>query len=145
MTLEKFPVQRALDLIDGVLVHELSLTRKDSPTRSKTHFFEVKNGGRQFAVVVGDPDEGGKYLAQQTRILLEEVPGPMSDIEVVPELEYFNGSSVHRSFSKLVPPAQRSVLVGSEAALRRLLEWYAQSATQSVDSGKLAKKHSPRH
>lgn len=141
MTLEKFPVQRALDLIDGVLVHELSLTRKDPPTRSKTHFFEVKNGGRQFAVVVGDPDESGKYLAQQTRIILEEVPGPMSEIEVFPELEYFNGSSVHRSFSKLVPPAQRSVLVGSEAALRRLLEWYAQPATQSADSSKTPSKN----
>ena len=131
--LTKLPVQKALDLIDGTLIKQLPFNRIDESNRSKVHFFKVERGGKQFAVVVNDPDESsGKYKLQQTRILLEELPPDIPEVEAIPVSDYYNGGTVKRSFSKLAPPNQRSVLVGSETGLRSLLEWYTNSTAAIV-------------
>ncbi len=125
MPISKFPVQQALDFIDGTLIKQLPFSRIDEATRSKTHFFKAEIGGKQFAVVVGDVDaESGKYRLKQTRILLEEPPDKLLDVQNLPIDKPWKGSSAKRSFSQLSPPKQHSVLVGSEAGLRSLLEWY---------------------
>jgi 5-methylcytosine-specific restriction protein B len=134
MPTNKLPVQRALSLIDKTLSHELAFSRIDDQSRSKAHLFELSKGGKQFALLVGDANDDGTFPLQQTRLLLESVPTNLPDVEVVPPGDYYNGSSAKRSFSRLAPPSQRSVLVGSEAALRALLEWYStdNSANQEM-------------
>lgn len=131
--MNKLPVQKALDLVYGTLVRELPFSPLDKSARSKAHFFEVGKGGKQFAVVVGDADKStGKYAKLQTRILLEELPNEISDVEKVPISNYYIGGTVNRSFSRLAPPHQRSVLVSSETGLRHLLEWYTNSTGTAV-------------
>lgn len=128
MLIKKLPVQKAIELINGTLMQELPFKRIE-PIRSKVHFFENNGGGRQFAVVVYDADKSsGRYEAQQTRILLEKLPSGIPDVE---PCNYYNGHSV-RSFPRLMPPLQRSVLVGSETALRQLLEWYTNEKSTAV-------------
>lgn len=125
MPISKFPVQQALDLIDGTLIKQLPFSRIDGATRSKTHFFEAGTGGKQFAVVVGDTDnKSGKYKLKQTRIILEERPDEILDVQNLPIDKSWKGSSAKRRFSRLKPPKQHSVLVSSEAGLRSLLKWY---------------------
>lgn len=127
MSINKYPAQSAIEFIDGTLVKQIpAIQRVDGVNRSKAHFFELGNGGKQFAVIVGNADERtGKFDSQQTRILLEDLPGEIVDVEPVEPSNFYNGSSVRRSSSRLAPPQQRSVMVGSETGLRRLLEWYA--------------------
>lgn len=139
MPLNKYPAQSAIDVIDRVLAKQIpAIQRIDGVTRSKAHFFEVGHGGKQFAVIVGNVDERtGKFDSQQTRILLEELPASIPDVEPVPLADFYSGSSVKRSNSRLAPPKQRSVMVGSESGLRRLIEWYA-SAHSSTDSSLVA-------
>ncbi|HTF19374.1 MAG TPA: DUF3883 domain-containing protein [Chryseolinea sp.] len=125
MPISKFPVQQALDFIDGTLINELLFSRIDKATRSKTHFFEAGTGGKQFAVVVGDVDnKSGKYKPKQTRIFLEEPPDEILDVQNLPIDKPWRGGSAERGFSRLKPPKQHSVLVSSEAGLRSLLKWY---------------------
>jgi len=139
VSIKKYPAQSAIEFIDEVLAKQIpAIQRIDGVTRSKAHFFELGHGGKQFAVIVGNADERtGKFDSQQTRILLEELPGPIPDVETVPLADFYNGSSVKRSNSRLAPPKQRSVMVGSEIGLRRLMEWYA-SAHSSADSSLVA-------
>lgn len=121
--------QAAIDFIDDVLISEIPvIQRLDARERSKVHFFELGPNGKQFAVVVGDFDaQTQRFNEKKTRVLLEEAPPNIADVEPVPEAAYYNGGSVKRSFSRLAPPTQRSVLVGSEAGLRELLRWYLSS------------------
>ena len=132
MAINKLPAQTAIEFIDGILVKELPIIQRiDGPQRSKAHFFELGKGGRQFAVIVGNADDiTGKFDSQQTRILLEELPIALPDVEPVELSEYYNGSSVKRSNSRLAPPQQRSVMVGSEFGLRKLFEWYASAVAK---------------
>jgi len=134
MSINKYPAQSAIEFIDGTLVKQIpSIQRIDRVNRSKAHFFELGKGGKQFAVIVGKADElTGKFGIQQTRILLEDLPGAIADIEPVEPSEFYEGSSVTRSKSRLAPPQQRSVRVGSETGLRRLLEWYANAPATAV-------------
>jgi hypothetical protein len=132
MSINKYSAQSAIEFIDGTLVKQIpAIQRIDGVTRSKAHFFEIGKGGKQFAVIVGNADERtGKFDRQQTRVLLEHLPGEISDVEPVEQSEYYNGNSVKRSTSRLSPPQQRSVMVGSETGLRRLLEWYANASVR---------------
>lgn len=136
MSINKYPAQSAIEFIDGTLVKQLpAIQRIDGVSRSKAHFFELGHGGKQFAVIVGNVDERtGKFDSQQTRILLENLPGAIADVEPVQSGDFYNGSSVKRSNSRLAPPKQCSVMVGSESGLRRLLEWYANApaVTESI-------------
>lgn len=126
MPIEKMPVQKAIDLIDGPLAKELGIRRLDEVSRTKAHFFEIGTHGRQFAVVVNDLDKDtGTFTAQQTRVLLEFSPNSIQDTEIGPADDYYNGGSVDRTKSRLKPPRQHSVYVGSEEALQSLLKWYA--------------------
>ena len=133
MSINKYPAQSAIEFIDGILVKQIpAIQRIDGVNRSKAHFFELGHGGKQFAVIVGNADERtGKFDSQQTRVLLEGLPGAIADVEPVESGDYYNGSSVKRSNSRLAPPQQRSVMVGSETGLRRLLEWYANAPTST--------------
>lgn len=126
MSINKFPAQSAIEFLDGILLKEMpNIQRIDGPKRSKSHFFELGSGGKQFAVIVGNADDvTGRFGSQQTRILLEDLPDSMVDVESVEISKYYNGSSVKRACSRLAPPTQRSVMVGSETGLRKLLEWY---------------------
>lgn len=123
--------QDAVDFIDNVLKLELPIVmRIDDRERSKAHFFEVGANGKQFAVIVGNLDDSTRrFDAQQTRVLLEESPPEFIDIERRVAGDFYNGSSVKRSSSRLAPPGQWSVMVGSESGLRQLLKWYASTAT----------------
>lgn len=127
--MNKLAAQAAIDFIDNVLNVEIpSIQRIDGRERSKAHFFELGPNGKQFAVVVGKLDGSKGFDAQQTRVLLEELPPDLADVEPVGASDYYNGETVTRTFSRLAPPKQRSVLVGSETGLRQLLNWYS-SAT----------------
>jgi len=131
MASNNFPVQQALKVIDGPLANELRFERIEGTERTKAHFFKLAADGRQFAVIVGARDEStGRFPTQQTRVLLEKGPGLMPDVEPIPAL--YNGATVQRSFSRLRPPNQFSVLVASETGLRRLLEWYATTPLTSA-------------
>ncbi len=127
MAINNYPAQSAIEFIDETLVKQIpAIQRIDEVNRSKAHFFELGNGGKQFAVIVGDQDkQTGKFDKRQTQILLECLPGEMVDVEPVAQEKYYNGASTKRSISRLAPPQQRSVRVGSETGLRNLLEWYA--------------------
>lgn len=131
MSISKLSAQATIQFVDETLAQEMpEILRIDSPTRSKAHFYEIGKSGKQFAVIVGDANkQTGKFEIQQTRVLLEEMPGSMPDVEPVEIADYYEGSSVHRSNSRLAPPQQRSVLVSSQSGLRRLLEWYANTRT----------------
>lgn len=133
MSISKYSAQSAIEFIDGILIKQIpAIQRIDAANRSKVHFFEVGRGGKQFAVIVGSPDERtGKFGIQQTRILLEHMPSGIADVEPVEASDFYNGGSVKRSNSRLAPPSQRSVVVGSETGLRRLLEWYANAPDQT--------------
>lgn len=126
MSINKFPAQSAIEFIDGILLKEMpNIQRIDGPKRSKAHFFELGSGGKQFAVIVGNADDvTGKFGSQETRILLEDLPDSIADVESVEISKYYNGLSVKRACSRLAPPTQRSVMVGSGTGLRKLLEWY---------------------
>lgn len=132
--MNKYPAQSAIEFIDGILAKQIpAIQRIDGVNRSKAHFFEVGHRGKQFAVIVGNADERtGKFDSQQTRILLESLPTDIPDVEPVAASDYYNGSSVKRSNSRLAPPQQRSVMVGSETGLKRLLEWYANASAAAV-------------
>lgn len=147
MPVDKYPAQSAIDFIDDVLIKKIPLIERiDDATRSKVQFFELGHGGRQFAVMVGDLDkQTGKFDVQQTRILLEEWPDSISDVEPLPIGDYNNGGAAKRSFSRLAPPGQRSVMVGSELGLQRLLEWYANALPTSSPSSQTNTKNSPEH
>ena len=143
MSINKYPAQSAIEFIDGILVKQIPVIQRiDGVNRSKAHFFELGHRGRQFAVIVGNADERtGKFDSQQTRILLEGLPGAIADVEPLESGDYYNGSSVKRSNSRLAPPQQCSVMVGSETGLRRLLEWYANApaATESIVAPRINK------
>lgn len=134
MSIDKYPAQSAIEFIDGILVKQLPVIQRiDGVNRSKAQFFELGHEGRQFAVIVGNADEvTGKFDSQQTRILFESLPPDIADAEPVATSNYYNGSSVKRSNSRLAPPQQHSVMVGSEIGLRRLLEWYANAPVTTV-------------
>lgn len=142
MSVSKYPAQAAIEFIDEVLSKQIPLIQRiDGVTRSKAHFFELGRGGKQFAVIVGNADERtGKFDSQQTRILLEDLPDSLTDVEPLPLEDFYNGSSVKRSNSRLAPPQQRSVIVGSEDGLRRLLEWYS-SSDSSAKSSQVTNTH----
>ena len=131
--MNKLAAQAAIDFIDTTLQAEIPILRRiDERKRSKAHLFELGPSGKQFAVIVGnfDPTKG-KFDLQQTRVLLECAPPDLPDVEAMPANDYYNGGSVKkRSNSRLAPPRQWSVLVGSETGLRSLLGWY--SSTPAV-------------
>ncbi|MHB1408391.1 MAG: AAA family ATPase [Acidovorax defluvii] len=130
--MNKLAAQAAIDFIDTTLQAEIPILRRiDERERSKAHLFELGPSGKQFAVIVGnfDPTKG-KFDLQQTRVLLECAPPDLPDVEAMPANDYYNGGSVKRSNSRLAPPRQWSVLVGSETGLRSLLGWY--SSTPAV-------------
>jgi hypothetical protein len=121
----KMPASNALKIIDNELIKIGKFERIDRPDRTKAHFFNVLQSSKQFAVIVGEIDtDTGEPTAQQTRILFEEYPPEIEGVQRIPVNEYFNGSSVKRQFSHLAPPNQFSVLVNSEIALRKVLNWY---------------------
>lgn len=119
--------QAAIDFVDNVLRAEIpDIQRIDGRDRSKAHFFEIGQGGKQFAIVVGNLDDSTqRFDAQQTRVLLEHSPPELPDVEPLAAGNYYNGSSVKRSNSRLAPPKQLSAMVGSETGLRHLLSWYS--------------------
>lgn len=124
MSVEKYPVQRALDVIDGKVAARLGFVRMDETTRSKMHFFELGKGGKQFAIVVYDADKvSGRFDAAQTLMLFEQRPPSHPDLEPAKE---FGGHMIRRPSSRLGPGKHKAVRVGSESALRWLLDWYAQ-------------------
>ena len=128
MSMNKYPAQSAIEFIDRTLIKQLPMIQRiDAFDRSKAHLFELGKGGRQFAVIVGDMNKAtGKFGAQQTRILLEALPGTLQDVIALEHSDFYNGSRIAtQSDSRLAAPKQHSVLVGSETGLRRLLEWYS--------------------
>lgn len=134
MSISKYPAQSAIEFIDGTLVKQLpAIQRIDGKDRSKAHLFELGKGGKQFAVIVGDKHKDtGKFGIQQTRILLETQPVEIPDVMPIDPSDFYNGSRIaNQSDSRLAAPKQCSVMVGSEAGLRRLLEWYANAPTST--------------
>ncbi len=123
-----------IDFMDGILVKRIPLIQRiDGVSRSKAHFFELGKGGKQFAVIVGNADERtGKFDSLQTRVLLEHLPDAIADVEPFDLSDFYNGGSVKRSNSCLSSPQQRSVMVGSETGLKRLLEWYANAPATAM-------------
>jgi 5-methylcytosine-specific restriction endonuclease McrBC GTP-binding regulatory subunit McrB len=137
----KMPASKALRIIDEELIQRGAFERIDKSDRTKAQFFSVAPTGKQFAVIVGEIDEDtGEPTAQQTRIIFEEYPPEIEGIERIPVQEYYNGSSVTRNNSRLVPPKQFSVLVGSERALKRILDWYVGASTNIEKKSSLAIK-----
>lgn len=124
----KYAANEALKVIDGPLADELGIHRFNEKTRSKAQLFSVKGMlGRQFGIVLGNTDaKTGHHPAQQTRILLERCQLPNLDgIEVMDKP--YNGSRIKTgSDCKIAAPNQTSLLVADEAALKRLLRWYAE-------------------
>ena len=135
MSVNKYPAQSAIEFIDGTLIKKLpEIQRIDAADRSKVHLFELGKGGKQFAVIVGDMNKAtGKFGAQQTRILLEALPGILQDVMPLESSDFYNGSRIAtQSDSRLTAPKQHSVMVGSEAGLRRLLEWYSNAPATAL-------------
>ncbi|MFM0654447.1 HNH endonuclease [Paraburkholderia sediminicola] len=123
----KYPANRALTIVDGVLTQELHIHRFDDRGRSKAQLFAIGGPlGKQFAIVLGNTDvRSGDHPAQQTRVLLEKCNLPaMKGIR--PVLEPYTGSRVTKqSDSKLSVLNQVSCLVADESSLEELLHWYA--------------------
>lgn len=126
-----FSAHDALVYIDDELAKELPFQRIDPPSRSKTQFFSVPPSGKQFALVVGDVEAAtGHFGRKEVRIVLEALPDKaLPDVEPLPADDVLNGSSLTRSFSRLKPPIQRSVVVASPSGLREVLRWYAGATT----------------
>lgn len=131
MLTDIYPARRALELIDGTLATQLAIKRIDGPERTKAQFFETTEG-RQFAVITGDLDKASKPTVLQTRILFEEQPPEIANVARC--TDFYVGNSVNRSFSKLAPPHQHSVLVSGDAALEGVLSWYADRTSQEPRS-----------
>jgi len=133
--MNKYPAQSAIEFIDGTLIKQLPVIQRiDAADRSKAHLFELGKGGKQFAVIVGDMNKAtGKFGTQQTRILLEALPGTLQDVISLEPSDFYNGSRIAtQSDSRLAAPKQHSVMVGSETGLRRLLEWYSNAPATAV-------------
>lgn len=130
--MNNFPVERALTLIDDVLIKDLGFIRMDKPRRTKAQIFEVRPGAKQFALMVGDLDaSSGKFKPQNTRVVLEAAaPEGLLDVEPLHEAGPLLGG--HLVASRLKPDRQHLALVGSETGLRRLLEWYVSAKSTST-------------
>lgn len=140
--MKKLPAQTALNLLDSQFEGEgKPLKRLDLKDRTKAQFFEVKSTKRQLALVVGDLRPDGKWKPQQTRILVEEAPVDLTDVEPLPLHDYFEGGIAKRAFSRLAPPRQRSVLVASETGLRNLLSWYTKPLLPATSGAEASKSN----
>jgi len=125
MAYSKMPASKALKIIDKELLQRGTFERIDKSDRTKAQFFRIVPGGKQFAVIVDKINENtGEPSALQTRIIFEEYPPEIEGIKRIPRDVQLEGGVYKRSFSKLAPPDQFSVLISSEKALQQILDWY---------------------
>lgn len=121
-----FPAALALDAIDSQLVRLLDLHRFDLETRTKTRLFSIGSPqGKQFALIIGDLDPVTKRpMVNQTVIVLPISPVPSID-GVLATGKPYKTQRLRQNDSRLCAPGNRGYLVADEAALRKLLYWYA--------------------
>ncbi len=120
----KMPASKTLKIIDEELIKRGTFERIDEADRTKAQFFRIISNGKQFAITVDKIDENtGEPSAQQTRFLFEEYPPEIEGVIRIPRDDQLMGGVYKRSFSHLAPPDQFSVLIGSDSALRQVLDW----------------------
>lgn len=121
-----FSAALALDAIDNQLVRLLDLHRFDLPTRTKTRLFSIGSPqGKQFALIIGDLDPVTKRpMSNRTVVVLPLGLVPRID-GVLATGRTYKTQRLGQTDSKLCAPDNRGYLVADEAALSKLLHWYA--------------------
>ena len=116
----------ALDLIHGQLGNKLNVHRFDLSSRTKTRLFAIGSpNGKQFALIIGDLDPNTKRpTSLKTVIVLPKMNVPAVD-GVLPLNRDCKTSRLKQADSKLCAPDNAGFEAEDEAALSRLLNWYA--------------------
>lgn len=122
-----FSAALALDAIDNQLVRLLDLHRFDLATRTKTRLFSIGSAqGKQFALIIGDLNPATKRPMSNQTVVLSVSPVPGIDGVLATGKPLIRRKRLRQTDSKVcVSDDKRGHRVADEAALSKLMRWYA--------------------